>query len=177
MRNNTPLLVLSLLTVFASPAVYAADSHTDTQQVSVTIPEVSLIEVTGEISASLKPPVEAGENFEHTSIEQKATYDISANIAAYSEETKKIVVTSGKVPAGWKFDIEMEAPNGAKSLGVVSLTQKTTSGDAVSNIQNVAQKGLGMRVSVGPEDKTVMPSHTKGEKLSVGIVYTITAGK
>lgn len=188
------LLSASLFAILASPVAFAGDdldgSGTgegepmsgakvgDTQTAVITIPEVSIIDVTNEITAVLTPPKDAGDNFETVPVGEKSNYDISANIPAEEPDTtKKIVATSKNIPAGWKFGIEMKAPSASgASTGKQSLTKSVTSVDLVKDIKNVAQKGIGMAIEIGPENTNAMPSHTNGVAQKVEIVYTITAG-
>ena len=188
------LLTASLLAVLASPAAFAGDDADgsgtgeglpmngattgDTQTAFITIPEVSLIDVTNAIRVELEPPTDAGDNFKTVVIEGDHNYDISANISAEKPDTtKKIIATSTNIPAGWQFGITMAAPAASgESTNEQKLTQTATSVELVTGIKNVAEKGIGMQVRIGPEKTDVMPSHTDGAELQVDIVYTITAG-
>lgn len=194
MKLRHSLLTASVLAILASPAAFAGDNPDgsgtgegdlmngakvgDTQTAIIAIPEVSMIDVTSEITAKLEPPKDAGDNFKAVSIGEAANYDISANIpVAEPEATKKIVATSKDIPVGWQFGIEMKPPSASgESTGKQSLTKETTSVDLVKGIQNVAQRDIGMAIEIGPEKEGVMPSHTNGEEIKVQIVYTITAG-
>lgn len=166
------------LSVSAFSAYAAGDSDSDTQEVTVIVPEVSLIDVSGDLNVKLTAPTEAGENFKDTVVEGKPLYDISANIAASApKSSKKITAQLKDIPAGWKVTInKMEAPEGAKSLENVVLNAESGS-DTVTGIQNVAHKGLGIQLSVGPKNDNIMPSYTSDEGMSIGIVYTITAAR
>lgn len=195
MKFQHSLLAASLLAVLASPTVFASDDASgsgtgegdimngakvgDTQTAHIAIPEVSMIDVTNDIKAELEPPKDAGDNFKTVSIGEKSTYDISANIPAKEPKaTKKIVVNSSAIPAGWMFGIEMKPPaaSGA-STGKQTLTSATVgSVDLVNGIQNVAERGLGLAIEIGPENANEMPSHTSGAVQEVKLVYTITAG-
>lgn len=176
--NKSPLIAVMAAILFNSP-VFAADSEKDSQDLTVIVPEVSLIDVTGDLKVELTPPTEAGENFaEQTVVEGSPTYDISANIAAAKpESTKKIVATLGTIPAGWKVILNsMKAPSGATPV-TSDITLKAGTGvDTVTGIQNVAESGLAMQLSVGPEDTKTMPSYTEAAGKAIEIVYTITAG-
>lgn len=193
LKGNTPLLIISLLTLLASPVVLAGDDADgqgkgegeptngktigDTQTATIVIPEVSLIDVTGAVTAKLEPPKNAGDNFEKIILNPRETnYDISANVAAVNPTSKKIVATSTNIPPGWKFDINMKPPSASgESEGLVSLTNAITSVDTVTGIKNVANKNLGMEIQIGPETPNIMPSYTKEDGYDVTIVYTITA--
>ena len=190
MKLQHSLLSASLLAILASPTAFASGDGGngegdplagaklgDTQTAIITIPEVSMIDVTNEITVALKPPTDAGDNFETVSFGEKAIYDISANIPASEPEAVKKIVASSKVPAGWKFGIALEAPKASgKSTDMQYLTQTTSDVTLVTDIQNVAQKSLGMKIEVGPVEEHIMPSHTEGQAMKVDIVYTITAG-
>jgi hypothetical protein len=188
MKFNKPLLITSLVAVLASPALLAGDDTGegtgnatsgltgDTQTLTITVPEVSLIDVTDALSATLVAPIEAGDNFNDVSI-AGATYDISANIAADgSVATKKIIATPASIPAGWRLDITMAAPTTAgTSTGLQTFTSSNTAQEMVTGITNVAESGRAISISVGPESAAIMPSYDAAGK-AVTVVYTITAG-
>lgn len=194
MKLKHSLLTASLLAILAAPTAFAGDDAAgggsgegeplagrdkgDSQTAIITIPEVSLIDVTNEIQATLEPPKDAGDNFKPVNVGEKSNYDISANIPVDKpESTKKIVATSTNIPVGWQFGIEMKPPSASgASTGKQSLTKSVTSVDLVTGIQNVAQKEIGMAIEIGPEKTDVMPSHTNGAEMKFEIVYTITAG-
>lgn len=194
MKFQRSLLAASLFAILAAPAAFAGDDADgsgsgegeimngekvgDSQTAYITIPEVSMIDVTNEVKASLEPPKDAGDNFKTVTISEKANYDISANIPADKPEfTKKIVATSKNIPVGWQFGITMKAPSvSGESTEKQLLTKSVTSVDLVKGIQNVAQKEIAMQIEIGPENEEIMPSHTNGEAMKVEIVYTITAG-
>jgi len=194
MKFQRSLLAVSLLAILAGPTAFAGDDAAgsgsgeglpmngatagDTQTATITIPEVSIIDVTNEVKAELTPPKDAGDNFETITIGEKTNYDISANIPAKDPTaTKKIVATSTNVPVGWQFGIEMKEPAASgKSTGQQYLTNGVTSVDLVTDIQNVAEKAIGMEIQIGPETANVMPSHTSGGSMDIDIIYTITAG-
>ncbi|MCK5811170.1 MAG: hypothetical protein KAH00_08765 [Cocleimonas sp.] len=198
MKPNNPLLITSLLTLLASPIVFAGDDATgtgqgeggatngetvgDTQTATIVVPEVSLIDVTNTVEATLIAPQNAGDNFSAVSVTKvgggNPDYDISANISAISPQstTRKIVATSSNIPLGWKFNISMVAPTASgASAGIVSLTNGTTTVDMVTGIKNVAEKTLGMTIEIAPESANTMPSYTTGTGQAATIVYTITA--
>ena len=194
MKNyNKKILITALLTLLASPAVFAGDDANgsgtgeggstngetvgDTQTATIIVPEVSLIDVTNTVSATLVAPTDAGDNFAPVTVTEATNYAISANNAAANPgNTRKIVATSNDIPLGWKLNISMAAPSASgASAGVVSLTNTTTTVDTVTGIKNVAQHGLGMTVEVAPEDANIMPSYTVAAGQDVTIVYTITA--
>ena len=193
MKFKKSLLVTSLSILLASTAIYAGDdvagsgtgegeatngaTNGDTQTATIIVPEVSLIDVTNTVSATLVAPTDAGDNFKDVTVTEATNYAISANVAADSANTKKIIATSNNIPEGWKFDISMIAPTASgASAGVKTLTKATTSTDLVTDIKNVANHGLGMTITVGPENATTMPSYTVDAGRDVAIVYTITAG-
>jgi len=194
MKLKKSLLIASLTTLLASTTVYSGDDADgsgkgegkatngaefgDTQTATIKVPEISLIDVTNKISATLEAPTDAGDNFKTISVTEDVNYAISANIAADgSVTTKKIIASSDNIPAGWKFNITMDAPSASgKSTGEQSLTKKVTSVDLVTNIENVANHKLKMAITVGPESPTIMPSYTVGAGRTATIVYTITAG-
>ena len=193
MKHNKNILTAALLALLATPVAFAGDDANgtgtgegaatngmnpgDTQTATITIPEVSLIDVTNTVSATLTPPTDAGDNFATVTVAETTNYAISANIsAAAPSNTRKIVATSTNVPAGWKFGIEMAAPTASgTSAGEVFLTNSTTAVDTVTGIKNVANHGLAMTVKIGPEDANTMPSYTVAGGKTVDIVYTITA--
>jgi len=189
MKFNTPLLMTSLLAILATPVLFAGDdvgegsgaptsglTPGDDQILTITVPEVSLIDVTNTTAITLVPPTEAGDNFADAS-STGLQYDISANVAADgSVATKKIVVTPTGIPAGWRLDVNMSAPTGGSSVNTTdTLTSTNTAQDVVTGITNVAEKNLSIGITVGPESPTVMPSYTTGGR-DITLVYTITAG-
>jgi len=193
MKHNNYILTTALLALLATPSAFAGDDANgsgtgegaatngmnpgDTQTATIIVPEVSLIDVTNTVSATLTAPTDAGDNFATVTVTEPTNYAISANISAASpSDTKKIVATSTNVPAGWKFGITMAAPSASgTSAGEVFLTNSTTTVDTVTGIKNVANHGLGLTVKVGPEDANTMPSYTVAGGKTVDIVYTITA--
>lgn len=187
------LLITSILALLAAPMTFAGDDANgsgtgeggatngetvgDTQTATITVPEVSLIDVTNNVSATLVAPTDAGDNFQGVKVTEATNYAISANNAAANpNNTRKIVATSNNIPLGWKFNISMDAPTASgTSAGIVSLSNGTTTVDTVTGIKNVAQHKLGMAIEVVPEDANTMPSYTVGGGQAVTIVYTITA--
>jgi len=193
MKHNKPLLITSLLALLATPIAFAGDDANgsgsgeggstngetvgDTQTATIIVPEVSLIDVTNTVSATLTAPTDAGDNFATVAVTEATNYAISANNdAANPNQTRKIVATSTNVPLGWKFGITMAAPTASgASAGEVFLTNGVTSVDTVTGIKNVANHGLALGINVGPEDAATMPSYTGAGGQAVTIVYTITA--
>lgn len=195
MKYNKPLLVTSLLLLMASPALFAGDdangsgtgegagatngtSPGDTQTITVTVPEVSLIDVTNTLSATLVAPTDAGDNFTEVTVPGTPDYDISANVLEGTSNTRKIVATTSDVPSGWEFTFNMTAPtaSGASAGDVTFSNSDNGSGvDLVTDIENVAQKNIGLTIKIGPENANEMPSYTAGAGKAVAIVYTITA--
>ena len=193
MKHNKHLLITSILALLAAPVAFAGDDAGgtgsgeggatngetvgDTQTATIIVPEVSLIDVTNTVSATLVAPTDAGDNFAAVTVTEPTNYAISANNdAANPGNTRKIVATSTDIPLGWKFNISMVAPTASgTSAGVVSLTNGTTTVDTVTGIKNVAQHALGMTIQVAPEDANTMPSYTAGGGQAVTITYTITA--
>ena len=190
MTLTKPLLLTSLLLAFTSPMTFAGDdtgegsssstagvSSGDEQTITVTVPEVALIDVTDTLSVTLVAPTEAGDNFaEKTTVTGSPTYDISANVAQdtmYS--TRKIVVTAGTIPEDWKFTLNVDAPTGATSVTDAEFISTTTGAvEVVTGIRNIAQKAIPISIEVGPEDTGRMPSHATEGK-NVVLTYTITA--
>lgn len=194
MKTKTSLLISTTVALLMATSAYAGDEKGgsgegggiqgtktgDTQTITTTIPEVSMIDVPSKLVAKLEPPTEAGDNFKKTSVgEKKLSYAISTNISATeAKQTRTIIATSENIPAGWKIHIKMDAPTGgSSSAGELELTSSTTTANLVTGIQNVAQHGVGMTVAIGPEDEHIMPSHTDEGTFDASIVYTITAGK
>jgi hypothetical protein len=190
MKINT-LLVCTMASLLAITSVYAEGdggagegtggtegmTSGDTQTATITIPEVSMIDVTGSVSATLTPPTDAGENFEKTVINERISYSISTNIEANSTQKRQIIATSNDIPAGWKIYITMGAPTASgRSSEEKELTHTNTSQVLVQGIKNVAEQGIAMTMSVGPEDSNTMPSHNIAGAIPTTIVYTITAG-
>ena len=192
MKFNKQLLATSLVAILASPALLAGDdvgegngnstsgiNPGDSQTLTITVPEVSLIDVPDALSATLVAPTEAGANF--TSVDATVTgggsltYDISTNVAAATANSRKIIATPTNIPAGWKISISMDAPTTAGTTsGLKTFTSTNTAQEMVTGITNVAESNLGMSISIAPESASVMPSYATDKVVTV--VYTITAG-
>ena len=172
---STCVLLISISTLSVYAGDRAKDEDSDLQQLTVSVPEVSLIDVSSELSVKLEPPTDAGNNFKNTVVDGSPNYDISANIAADGSVSKKKIIAKIKdIPDGWKVTLDkMEAPKGANSASNVVLG--TIAVDTVTGIKNVAARGLGMQLSVGPESEGVMPSYTEANGKTIDITYTITA--
>lgn len=189
--NINTLLICTVVSLFTATSVYAegdggagegtggteGTTSGDTQTVTITIPEVSMIDVTNSVAVTLTPPTDAGENFAKTTITEGISYSISTNIETNSTQTRKIIATSTDIPAGWKIYIAMVAPTASgTSSEEQALTETDTSQELITGIKNVAQQGIAMSLSVGPEDLNAMPSHTGAGTIPATIIYTITAG-
>lgn len=146
----------------------------DTQTVTVTVPEVALLDITGTApSLSLDTIANAGDGFSAKTAE--AGYKISANTNGTKKRHIDVAVT-GAIPTGGALTI---TPTSASLSGATptakTLTSATTSAtDLISNIGNVATtEATGLTYSFGPETAGGMINYT-GTDGTTGIELTVT---
>lgn len=171
---NKKLLVLSLAAILAAPAAFAVDPPppSDTQTVTVTVPEVDLIDVAaGPIAISLDRPTQAGDGF--VSKTATSTYAISANHAADGIAGKNkitVAVTTGVVPSDATLKVETTALGGG-TVTAVDLTSATTSGTLMTTIGNVASTAGALTYTFGPTVANGMVGYVTGGE--VILTYTV----
>lgn len=175
MKNK--LLILSIATILAAPVAFAADTASDTQTVTVTVPEVDLLDVGSEgaapdtITLTLTAPTEAGNGFSSTT--GSSTYKISANNAADGSGKNKITVAAsgGTVPDGATLSISTTALGGGTPTSV-NLTNSTTSGTLMTDIGNVASSTGVLNYSFGPTTSGGMVGYTSSAT-NITLTYTL----
>lgn len=171
------LLILSIAAILATPAAFAADTASDTQTATVTVPEVDLLDVGTEgttpdvITMTLDAPTEAGTGFSNKT--GSSTYKISANNAAdgTSGKNKITVAASGNaVPDGATLTIGTTALGGGTASSV-ALTSSTTTGTLMTGIGNVASTAGVLNYTFGPTTAGGMVGYTTGTNIT--LTYTL----
>lgn len=186
---NKKILVSAMVALFLSPMTgVVADTATDDQTVTVTVPAVKLLDIKSAsgtstvadeadaLSFTLVAPTVAGDNFAAVTHGTGGFYDITSNVASGTSQTRTLSVSADTIGEGWKLDITPTAVTGG-SASAVSLTNSTTTGNLVTGIGNVAESDLAIAFTFGPESSSIVPSYTGADGTTgEDIVLTYTLG-
>lgn len=195
MKLKQKLLLAVIATAFAAPAF--ADTAGDTQDVSIEIPEVKLLDVKNASGtttvanqdspvtftwtlADLKDASDgaagnqiAGNNFIAKS--KDIYYDITANILAASTKSKITVSADTIAATGLKATFTPATAVGGGTTTPAIVTADTTPTSVVENIGNVASKDNVIVLSLEPADLAVVPSVNAGSAKAFTLTYTLAS--
>ncbi len=202
------ILILTIAAIVATPTAFAAydgnvdanngtnDDAADIQTVSVTVPEVALLNISDTPvtldNTGLHAPTTAGAGFTGSAT-GTTTYDISSNVLntgdpdnATAPTSRKITVMTdpvvGKVPDGAELQITVTAPTGA-TTGTAKLvsptsTSSTSTPDSANAIGNTTGTGLNIAYALSADPAgTGMIAHTANDGAdadNIGLIYTLT---
>lgn len=173
------LLIAALMAAFASSSAFATDTATDNQAVTITVPEINLIDIATAVTIpalTLDNPDQAGSGFGTQTA--TTTYDFSGNTAANGSSTNKITVEASSIPTGGKLVVESAALGGgtAGSASTTGLTSSARSADLLTGIGNVAQSNIALTYTFGPSTPNGMVGFTAANGDVVTLTYTISNG-
>lgn len=171
------LLLLAIATALITPAAFAADTASDSQIVTVSVPEVDLLDVGAEgstadvITLTLVAPTEAGTGF--ANVTDSSPYKISANNAADASGKNKITVaaTGSSIPDGGTLTISTTTLGGGNPTDVLLTSGKTT-GTLMTDIGNVASSGGILNYTFGPTTAGGMVGYTSATT-NITLTYTL----
>ncbi len=172
---NKKLLVLSLAAILAAPAAFAA-TGSDSQTVTVTVPEVALLNIVND-SANLSlsdTGMTAGATFSPATA--KTDYKISANTESGSSKKRKIDVSvAGSIPTGGTLTITPLATGMTGAVAhTLTLTGTDPTDDLITNIGNVAATVTdGIAYSFGPTTLGGMIGYTASPE-TITVTYTLS---
>jgi hypothetical protein len=180
-------ILFGLMAVVMSGSVFADDADDD-QVVTVTVPEVTLLDV--DSGASSKATAftcsivddEAGTNFTCTdgATGTDVPYAITTNLAAGSPgTTRKITATATNIDASWKLTVASTPTtgNGTNGTGTGTVTPAalgTDAADIVTAIGNVAASDGKLTYAFGPSDDGAAMAYTvDGMATEITVTYTL----
>ncbi|QTR49010.1 hypothetical protein [Candidatus Thiothrix anitrata] len=172
---NKKLLALSLAAILAAPSAFAA-TGSDNQTVTVTVPEVALLNIVDATEdLSLAIPGAAGDNFTPTTA--TTDYKISANTESGGTKKRKIDVSvTGTIPTGGTLTITPLATGitGATPAAKTLTGANPTASDLITGIGNVANTVTdGITYSFGPTSPTEMIGYT-ASPTTITVTYTLS---
>lgn len=176
---NKKLLTLSLAAILAAPAAFA-DTEEDGQTVTVTVPEINLIDVATDTVAipalELIVAGEAGSGFGNKTT--TTTYAFSGNTASDGTMTNQIEVEASDIPEGGTLKITSAALGGgtAGTASTTGLTRSTLTGTLLTAIGNVAAPSTEITYTFGPTTAGGMVGYTNPAGNDVTLTYTISNG-
>lgn len=139
-----------------------ATAQTATQTVTIEVTAINQMAFTGSPSLVISTAT-AG------SAPSDATASASWAITTNGADQKITARISSVMPSGTSLSVELDAPSGASSAGAVVLG--TTDLDVVTNVDGVAQSGLGVTYTLSATTAAgVVASQSRT------VTYTITSG-
>lgn len=173
---NKKLLALSLAAILATPSAFAA-TGSDSQTVTVTVPEVALLNIvdTNE-DLSLTTPAAAGDNF--TATAAKTDYKISANTESGGTKKRKIDISVvGTIPTGGTLTVTPLSTGitGATATAKTLTGVNPTASDLITGIGNVATTVTdGISYGFSPTNANEMIGYT-ASPATITVTYTLSA--
>jgi|GEM_PF-4446160 len=193
---NKKILILAIAAILATPSAFAAytldatptantgttDDPRDLQSVTVTVPEVALLDV-GNAAVpipALTAPTDAGTGFPGVdtanAVTASSTFDLSSNVKATTPvpRTLNVAVNSGSVPAGATLKI---IATGAGTAGSTSIAGNTPTGSAATGINNVKVTGGVIAYKFGATTDGDMISYTGTDGTTadtIELAYTLS---
>ena len=170
MYTYKKLLLASALSALASTGAWA-DTNTDSHDVTVTVPDVELIDVDDTaVTCTLTAPTEAGSNFTDGTI--TSHYAITANIPVAGTPKNKIQVSVDAVPTvGADLKVESGVPTSSGGSAASAVTLSTTAQDLVTGIGNTVDSNVSLTYTCS---HTGSPIASHGSD-TVSVTYTIVA--
>lgn len=179
------ILAAAMLSMMVS-GVSSADTDTDSQDVTVTVPEVALLDVNDAAggAASFACTVAgdaAGTNFTCAPTNATGTYEITANRSASgSGASRKITAELGaNLDSTWDFQIATTAAgagaNGGAGVAATSVNG-TTAVEVVTGINNVVANDGAMTYTLAPADTAQAMAYSGDGTTADTITVTYTLG-
>ena len=157
MKNVLKFLLIALLTVGFSGISYGQDDNDDAHDITITIPEVALLDIepAGSNSITLGPsaPTEAGDPLDFSASTNTSLWMNYSSIVGSSTEPSRdvtVAITSGTVPSGMSLTVEAaaDAGNGGGNVGT-PWAQVTLSSTAQTIVTGVGSCYTGDGVNNG----------------------------
>ena len=181
------LAVITLTALFLTSAtkIFAQDSDHDSHDISISIPDLALLDLEGGTSITLSPalPSEAGDPFSFTGATDNSTWvNYSSIVPTGKARRVTAAITSGSVPAGLALKVTAGSYSGSgKGTLGTSAGQVTLSSTAQDIITGIGSCYTGNGTSNGHNltyalDLTSVDDYSQLEQTSatVTVTYTIT---
>jgi hypothetical protein len=152
--KNKILALVACCVGMGSGVLYAQDTRTDNHTVTVTVPEVALLDLEGtpkNFTLLFVAPTEAGEPVTAPANNTTLWLNYSSIVAAAGEtsRTVSVQITTGTVPSGATLTVTPQAPTGgAGTLGTQSGAL-TLSGTAQNIVTAIGSCYTGTGVNFG----------------------------
>lgn len=165
----------------------ASDTATDSHTVSVTVPDVALLDIVddGGNAPSITcevPNNDAGANMTCTATNATVAYHMTSNIEANSSKSRTITASINEtIDPSWKLEITPDVPTeGTEVLGTANSgadinfagVAANATKTLVTGIQNGATTGGSFEYSLEPTNGAALAHRTSATPLTV--TYTIT---
>lgn len=171
MYTHKRLLLAGVLGVLASSGAWAADSDSDSQDVTVTVPQIRLIDVSNApLTCTLVAPVEAGTNFGNGTV--ASSYAITANSNDDGTAKNKIDVSVNKsfTVSGFNLKVLSTVPSNSNGTASSAVTLSTTDQTLVDSINETVDLNVSLTYTCGTSDSDIAPAYTSE---TVTVTYTI----
>ena len=173
MYTYKKLLLASALSALAFSAAGdpPVDSDTDSHDVTVTVPEVALIDVDDtEVICTLTAPTEAGLNF--TDGTATSDYAITANVLLGQGTTNKIQVSVNTTPTvGANLKVVSAVPSSSGGTAVSIVTLSTTAQNLVTGMGNTVDASVALTYTCCQTGSSIASQDSD----TVTVIYTIVA--
>lgn len=166
------LLLAGAFSALASSGAWAVgDTATDSHDVTVTVPEVALIDVDDTtVTCALTAPIEAGSNFTDGTV--TSSYAITANIPVAGTPKNKIQVSVDAVPTvGADLKVVSAVPTSSGGTAASAVTLSDTDQDLVTGMGNTVDSNVTLTYTCS---HTGSPIASHGSD-TVSVTYTIVA--
>ena len=166
-------ILVALIAVAMSSAVFAADDADDAHNVTVTVGEVALIDVADAgVTFTLTAPTEAGTNFTMPTTTSDSTYAITSNVAAGTDGTRAITAEVDAIDPAFVLTANVTAPTTGTTVANVALAVDAVGSGAevVTGITNVAESGIAITYALTLASATVVPAHGNH---AIAVTYTL----
>ena len=183
--KKVAVTLAAFLTLAISNNLFAQDTNAGSHTVTISIPEVAILDLEGGSSITLAPtpPSEAGNAFDFTSATDNSIWvNYSSIVASGKQRTVTAEISAGTVPTGLLLKVIAGSYSGSGkgTLGTPGA-QITLSGTAQAIISNIGSCYTGTGASSGHQltYNLVLNSVNDYDKLVQGstpvtVTYTIT---
>ena len=147
------VITLTVLFLTSAATIFAQDTNTDSHDISISIPELALLDLEGGPSVSLSPalPTEAGDAFDFSGATDNSTWaNYSSIVASGTARRVTAAITAGAVPAGLALKVTAGSYSGSgKGALGASAGQITLSSTAQDVVTGIGSSYTGNGVSNG----------------------------